>query len=480
MKIPIGPSFELQNMVRTSDGLRTRLGFASLATPTSGTVFVGGFTVESPSTTEPWHYLVEQSTTTLACTLRVFTEEFVELFNFPLGVLQEDLVIRWAVVNNQLLISSPSFSATLFGMPGGGLISATKTLSEDPTVVTLDVPAGHIASFGSQVAVGVGPLIYFNQPRRDLDPRTFTAEGVQGFPGTIYDVFQGVDGQLYVFTSAGVFTIAADALGQGQNPSAFISRVPGISVSRPRNAVATDEGVAVLQRDSVLMLSGGSQKKIDLSTSDGPRVFGRVVDVDDLRFFGEIYSVPEGFVVGFRGARNFFIAGDLRTGSMSYVYAAAATPMNLVGTLRSRDGEAILVMSTRVLGQWMAGSLDFDGVAIRGVASSALELDPDDDPVLRRATVVADNAGAAVGVAVNGVTDTDTTPTLTGDVVLGTSSWSASGTMAGRTTRQTRVTLNKRSSEPIVEVFIEGGDRRVGDIDVELGGLHRGKRDRQR
>jgi hypothetical protein len=483
VKVEIGPSWELQNVVRTPAGLRTRKSFASLATPTAGTAFVASFTVESPSTTEPWHYLVEQSTTTLACTLRVFTEEFVELFSFGLGALQ-DPVITWAMVNNQLMVSAPAFSATLFGMPGGGLISAVKTLSQDPTIVTLDVPHGHICSFGSQVAVAVGPIVMLNQARSDLDPRTFVAEGVlQSFPGTVYDLFQGVDGQLYIFTSAGVFTVPADALGVGQNPRGFISRVPGIATSRPRNAVATNDGVVVLQRDSLLVLAGGSQRQIGLPSYRGPRTsLSRVVDVGDLRLFGELHATPTDCIVGFRGRRGFYIDVDLHTGGVSYVYNGNIPDnanLNVVGTLRTRDGEGLIVTSSRVLAPWITGQRDHDGAVVHAAACGRIEL-VGDAPVVRRVTVAADNAGSVVGASASGVSDTDTTPTKTGDIVIGTSEWSATGTMVSRSTRTTRLTANKRATEPHVEVYVEGGDRRIGStVDVELGGTARGKRDKQ-
>lgn len=479
MKFSLDNKWELQNIVLTREGPRTRCGFFQMKTPTGGTVYVGGFTVESPSTTEPWHYLFEQSTTTLEVTLRVYTEEFSELFSFALGVMQQDPVITWGVLNNQLMISSPSFSATLFGMPGGGLIAATKTLALDG--VTLEVPVGHIANFGVSFVVAVGPIVFSNQPRNDLDPRTFVSDGIlQSFPGTVYDVFQGVDGALYVFTSAGAFTVAADALGQGQSPAPFISKIPGINVTRPRNAVATDRGVLVLERDSVLVLNGGSTQRIPVPRWDGFRALSQVTDVDDLRVIGELHATPSGFLIGFRNARGFYIRGDLEAGAISYFFnSSISSTLNLVGTLRSRDGEGIVITNSAVLADWMAGERDPGNVEIVAVAVGRLPCDPADHPIVRRVTVPSESIGSTAAVNVSGTSDSDIVPTLTGDVVVGTTLWSAAGTIASRSLRTARLTTNKRITESDVEVSVKGAERRIGDLDVELGGLMRGKRDKQ-
>lgn len=112
--------WEMHNVVRDDGGLRTRQGFAQLKTPATGTVYVGAFSLLSPSTGEPWHYLFEQATATNVVTLRVYTEEFVEVFSYLIGVTQADPVITHAMVNRQLMVNSPAFSAPLYGLPGGG------------------------------------------------------------------------------------------------------------------------------------------------------------------------------------------------------------------------------------------------------------------------------------------------------------------------------------------------------------------------
>ncbi len=209
--------WEKQNVVKRGSDLYTRKGLVQVSTPTAGTLYVAGFTVESPFTTEPWHYLFEQATATGLVTLRVVTEEFVEVQNYSLGFMQNDPVITYAVQNGQLMVNSPSLPAPLYGLVGGGLVMAVKTPSLETDTTTLEIPNGHICTFGDRMPIAQGNIVFFNDP--GSDPRTYVAENAQPFPGVIYDMVQGTDGALYVFTSKDVHVIPRDALGKGKDPA---------------------------------------------------------------------------------------------------------------------------------------------------------------------------------------------------------------------------------------------------------------------
>lgn len=466
--------WELHNLQRDGAGLRTRLNFASVKTPTAGTVYVGAFSLQSPQTGDVWHYLIEQSTTTAAATLRVFTEEFYELFSVPLGVLGDTPVVTWAVTNRQLMVNSPDFSAPLFGVLGGGLITALKQASIYEDSTALDIPAGHITTFGDRMPIAQGAVLFFNDP--GIDPRTYVAENVVALPGTIYDILQADDGALWIFTAGGVFTLAADALGQGQTVQGFLAKVPGLQTSRPRNAVATRFGVAVLDRDAVVV--GG--RRIPIATYQGRRRLSKAIEVEDLRQFGELHATPTGVLIGFRDGRGFFVDVDIAAGAATYVWSESSD-LNLVGALRDRDGEMLHVLSDRVVWQGVVGTLDFDSSATKGTAAGRLDLGPVDNPIIRRLSVSAANGGADVAAACSGNVDTANTTTTDGDIVIGTSSWTASGTrLAGRTTRSTRMTLNVRTTEPNAEVQVSGGGRRViATVEVQVGGVGRTRKEKQ-
>lgn len=473
MRIPLD-GFELHNLVRTPDGIRTRKGLVSVKTPTASTTYVAGFTVESPNTTEPWHYLFEQDDAAGAVTLRVYTEEFVELYSFSLGVMQRDPVITCGTAQKQLMINSPSFSAPVYGVIGGGVITAQKTDSTNEDTTALDIPAGHICSFGDRLAIAGGDTVYFNDP--GLDPRSFVVENATDFgAGAIYDIFQGPDGALYVFCSGGAFSLAADALGQGQDVRGFISRIAGVEVSRPRNAVASAGRVVVLRRDGVQVLGG---PKIPIGIRGGRRYLSRVTDADDLRLAGELFAVPGGVLVGFRGRRGFWAHVDLASETVSFV-TGQSTSFNVVGTLRSRDGDPLMVLNNRIV--VMAGRADFDSKAVMGIARGRIEVPENDRPTIRRVTIAAGNVGQETSAAIDGVPASVTKTTLarTADTVIGTSLWSASRTLAGRNTRTTRHSFAVKATAPWVELRIDGGDVPVDvTADVEITGQGRDRRDK--
>ncbi len=463
--------FELQNIVTGAGGLRTRKGLVSVKTPTAGTVFVAGFTIESAFTSEPWHYLVEQSTTTAVATLRVFTEEFFELFSLGLGPLPLSPVITYGVQTNQIVINSPALSGAGYGLVGGGLMTITKAESENPDTTALDVPTGHICTFGDRLPIAVGNLVYFNDPGVDI--RTYVAEGAVGFPGSIYDIVQGPGGGLYAFTSNGVYVMAGDALGQGQEVSGFISRVPGLETTRPRNAAASGGQVAVLQKDGIQLIDG---PKIPILRSHHRRQWSKVVDVEDLRLNGELFATPKGFIVGFSRSRGYFLDVDLEAKSFSWV-TSTTSALNVAGTLRSRGGELLIVLRDRVVVPY--GNADFDAATIRGTALGSIELAEDVRPVVRRVTISADNNSQTVAAAVNGDTDTATTPTTSADFVLGTSLWANTTAYVGRHARTTRLSHAARAQDPHIEVRVDGGNRRIEPfIDVELAGQGKGRRDK--
>ena len=470
--------WELHNVVRDGDELRVRRSAVAIKSASGGTAYVAGFTIESPNTTEPWHYLFEQNSTTSVVTLRCFTEEYLELWNFPLGPMQKNPIVTCAVQNNQGMFNSPAFSAPLYFLVGGGCITATKTTSENEDTTALDLPAGHICSFGDRMPIAQGNVVFFNDP--GVDPRTYVAENVLSLPGSVFDMFQGPSGALYFFTSAGVYTVPMDALGQGQAVQGFLSRIPGIETSGPRNAAASAGAVAVLQKDHVLVLPN---TKIPIGAARGRRYYSRAVETTDLRSAAELHATPGGFIVAFRGSRDFYTYIDLDTQTVSHI-GTAHSAFNVVGTLRTREGDPLLLCSSFVVDFFVKRALDtLDGGAIEGVIVGSIAQPPGQTGVLRRITLATDNIGTTgdmlVGTVVNGDAATTKNPTnKTGDLIIGTSAWAATGNFAGRNLRTTRFSHAKRGAEHSIELYVRGGGATIGpSIDVEFVGQGRKRRD---
>ena len=468
-------AFELHNIVRTPQGLRVRKPLVSLNTPTNGTVYVGSKSIENPSTTEVLHYLFEQATATGIVTLRVMTENFTELFNFNLGHMKADPVITGDVVNNQIMFNSPSFSTPLLGYTGGGIISAVAQASTNPDTTAIEIPNGHITGFGDRFVIAQYTDFFVSDPNDAF--RTYVSVNAFGVGATIYDIFQGPDGALFLSTSAGAFSIPADALGQGQTLQGAISRIPGIDTSRSRNAIAAAGAVVVLQRDHVQIIGGDA---INLAPYTGRRFYSLPIDVEDLRLSGELFATSNGFVVGFRGKRGHFIVYNLKDNTFHYVWSAnAATSFNLVGTLRDRDGNTLYVLRDRVAAFIGSGATDYDSTEVRGVACGRLPANVGDNAMVRRVTIGATNMGKSTGVYVSGVSastgKTAATPTKSTDIVIGTSLWSSSApNMGGRALRSIRHSVAARSVDPNIEIRVDGAGRRLSSsVSVEVNGQGR-------
>lgn len=479
MRIDISNA-ELHNMVRRKNGLEVREALVSIKTPNVGTKYVGGFSIESSFTTEVWHYLFEQNTTTLETTMRVYTEDFLEMFAQNLGALDANPIITHAVYNNQIMVNSPSFSGPLYGLVGGGIIPAVKTESINPDTTALEIPQGHVCSFGDRMPIAQGNIVYFNDP--GVDPRTYVAQNALPLSGTIYDMFQGDDGALYMFTSAGVFFMAQDALGKGQRVEGFIGTIPGLQTTKSRNAAASNGIVAVLQKTGIVIL-GGRTQTIDIAPYKGPRYLAYAVDVEDYRISGEIFPTAEGFIVAFRGKDGFFLDFNLRDGYRSYVWNPAfPSEYSVVGTLRSRENSTIIVSNYNVF--MHCGNKEHFLPAkngLRGVAAIEVDMPEGQEMLARHLVISSDNIGQLVYARVGHKFLNDTCPSKSSDTVIGTTEWGGGdGRYNGRRFRSARASLAERMSNVAIEVAITGSKRRIEPgVDLQVKGQGRRRGDKR-
>lgn len=455
-------AWERHNITTDKAGrLITRKGGVLVLTP--GSPLVGGFSILVPSSSEVEHYIFEQSSTTSVVTMRVYDEEFIERYSLRLGEMATWPVFSYAMVNNQLMINSPSMSAPLYGLPGGGMMPAVKTPSENPDTTALDIPAGHICAFGDRMPIATGSIVNFNDP--GIDPRSYTSVGQVPIPATIHDIVQGPDGGLYMFTPAGAYVMASDALGQGQSVLGFISLVPEVATSRPGNATSTPFGVVALTDDGCAVLAGGIAKTITFSTYQGRRKLSKPVDVLDVRQFGRVFPTSRGCVVGFGSDRDYFVDVDLDGGAVSFM-----SNFNVVGMLRSRDGEDLVIEPTGVRVLHIRGN-----TSSAGVLCGRIQAGPSDNPLLRRVTVSAANAGDPVTVNCNNVQDTIDT-SVNGDAVINVDNWGTP--LASLTARSARCTLNVRATEMDIEISVSGRNRVIVDsLELQTGGTWRTKKE---
>jgi hypothetical protein len=468
---------DLFNIVRRNGMLMTRGGLFSVRTPSSVNYsFVYGFSIESPFTQEVWHYLFERNKTTGVTVCRVYTEEYLQMYALEVGVLSVDPVISHAVVNNQVMINSPEFSSPLYGCVGGGLIPAVKTESNNPDTTALDIPTGHIAAFGDRMVIAQNNILFFNDA--GVDPRTFVAQNTIAIPsgGDIYDLFQGDDGALYVFTSKGTFFIPQDALGRGQLVEGFLGMVPGIETTYERNAATSCGVVLAVQKDGLVTIGRGGGA-IPFHSTLASQYETPNTRCDDYRATSKVYPVPEGFLVGIDnkgGSGDVVFYFNVRNGFKSFIFASNISPFSLVGTLRSRDGDYLMVMSDRVL-MPTGRNEDFSGQPVSG--SCVMEIDMPEGVTAHVRRVVTSSDVPSTQVFVENNTTTRSVPVS--GIIVGTSNWD-DGKLISRRPKSLRHGVSTRTSHFTCEIRYVGGDRRIEQgVDVEVVGQGRRRGDRR-
>lgn len=466
---------ELHNVVVKNGRLSSRRGLYSVKTPTGGSRYVGGFSIESPFTTEVWHYLFEQDMSSLGVTMKVYTEDFVFMYSLALGVMPRNPVITHAVVNNNLMINSPSFSAPIYGWVGGGAMTAVKTESQNPDTTALEIPVGHICSFGDRMPIAQGNIIYFNDP--GIDPRTYVAQNAQPLGAVVYDMFQSLDGSLYAGTSNGIYYVPQDALGKGQTVEGFIGLIPGIQLSRSRNMAVSNGVVMALQRDGLVVV-GGRGRKVDVAPYKGPRYLSKPIEVDDYRLAGEIFATPSGFLVGFRGQHGHVLDFNLLENYQSYIWSDSQA-INLVGTLRSRENDPLMILEDHVVMPVYREDVFGAAGSIKAVLAIDVDLPEGQEALVRRITTSSNNIGEQVAAYLARTYVSETVPTRSPDTIIGTSTWDNTKKYEGRRYRQVRHSLAERAGNLPTEVaFTSAGFPRSVEpntfIEVKGQGRKRG------
>lgn len=446
-------SFELHNIVVGDKGLQVRDGLRLLVQASSiaaGCAIVAGFSIESPKTTEVFHYLFLRNETTAVVTVYVLTEEFVELYALELGVLPAELVVTHAVANRQVLINSPQFSQALYGFVGGGLIAAQKVDSVYTGNTTLEIPTGLCCTFGDRIAVAQHDAVYFNDPGVEI--RTFADVNAVSFDtGTIYDMFQAEGGALWILGSENIVALAPDGLGQGQEVRGFAQTIRGYQASHYRNACIAVGQVLGLDHSGVVNINGG-MKHLKLTSYNQKRGLSEYVGPGpsgDYRT-GTIRAVADGAWVSIDGKVCFL---NLKDGSVSWIYTA--TDLELVDTLQSSDGEHLLVTASGVFEFF--GTSDWDAVTFSGIACGALNSDPQDSPQVHSVTSASDNVGQRQFVYIRGNSKSAVTPApLEAGNVIGTDVWSTSENFVSREVRSRRHIVKARTDDVKLEVGAEG------------------------
>ena len=463
MSFPISiDSFEKQNVISFQGAWRSRKAFYSHLTPTSGTVFVAGFSVEMANTGEVVHYLLERSTTTGVGTLYCKDEQYSTISSIALGTIPKQVVLTHAVIARQILINGPHLPFPIYGLVGGGMIVATAQASVIPSTTAIPVPLGICCEFGGRVAVAQGSSVHFSDP--GIEPRTFVGENVLALPATIYDLYVGPNGMLIMGTADGVYALPSDAAGQGQLTYGFVSKLSPYQSRQYRNTCYSQGRLLGLTQNGVTEL-GQTLSSVPLVTYAGKRYRSRYVGPGmqgDYRV-GSIWQTQDnGAMISINDS---ICAVEIQQG-LSATWYTSGQALEIVGICSNDVGMDLVLTPGFLLESW--GNDEFNDNDFAAVCCGTVALDPANSTLVRHVTTSSDNVGESQTLYVGGAAKTATTPAASRQAnIIGTSVWSSSANFSAPEMRSRRHHVVLRTDEFTLEVGVTGALSAIGDIDID-------------
>jgi hypothetical protein len=436
---------------------KVRPALYSVSTPSSGTVFVGGFSIEAANTGALYHYIVERATATGIGTIYVKNEQFQTISSTTIGYIPKQISLSWACQNRQLIISAPEFSYTLYSIVGGGVVRCIKVASAVPTTTALEVPVGSVCSFGDRVVIAQGSALYFNDPGVDI--RTFVAENVVAMPAKITDIFEGPSGALIIGTTMGVYALPSDALGQGQLVFGFMQKLSSYEAQQPRNIAFANGQLLGLQKGGFSTL-GDQAVATNPAPYAGKRYISTFVgpgDSGDYRYYQMFGSVDYGHLISAGGSIYSVKQGQWITSGLD---------LSLVGVLKTDLGATLFMTPTQILDTW--GNVEADDSDFIAVACGTIPVNVTDSTMVRAIITSSDNVSHQQKAYIGAQQKTDTTPPpARAENIIGTNHWSVHTHYCAPEIRSRRHHVVLRTDEVTMEVAFDEALSNIGPIDVE-------------
>lgn len=435
-----------------------------------GSAFVGGFSLESARTTEVFHYIFKQATSTRVVTLFVYNEEYQEIFNFTIGVCPPIQTITYGVVNiSEIMINSPQFPFAIYGIIGSGVAAAQKVTSIYESSTAIDIPNGICCAFGNRIVIANKNVLYFSDPEA---PRTFVATNQLGLEGNITALVPATDG-LLIATTQSVLQMPIDALAQGQSVFAALSNLSTYQSFSYRNVAASNNVVMALGPTSIAPLIGKAEGFTPIDERIGNRVLSKKYSLQDLRYY-QLFATDYGFCLSMPDFPGWY---DINLGSQhaSFVYPTSGDEddYKLVGILQDRDGRSLYLTATYILELIGDQSDEVDDTLVYGVISDEIVNDKADQaPVLRHIFVQSDLVEELVDIASDSTKRTRTynVPSAV-QAVIGTDVWSEEALFAGRKNQLKRADFANRSKEHTIEIGVHKANRQLKIAELVYKGV---------
>lgn len=419
----------------SSGEIAVRPGLRRVLAPDASRVFVGGFSVLNPFTGEVWSYVFDCTSSVSVnrdLRLRVYDENWTIQQTLGLGLNVDPRVITHAVVEGQIIICSPDFP-TLWGLVGSMIILAVKVASDNDSTTAIDVPVGICCSFGNRAVIADGPSLYFSDPVGSTggDLRTYVGQNQNQRPAPVFGLHEGAGGALVVLTQRGVYGLdaSAGAVGiVGSNGTAWniLSHAESWTFA---SSAAVNGRVYALCRKGYKLVDTENSDEETLSDPMIPRTYGPRIASDDWRE-ALMFSGDDGPVVSYGGNVSMH---DLSEQVRSWWTRAASDGLFRVrGVLKTPDGTDLLMSEDGIyepVGNYDAGTEATPAATQpKGVLLGRVLTPVGENPRARDLRFAASCGGEGNAyVSVRGDAQTLTIPADNRALIIGTSSWGATG-----------------------------------------------------
>lgn len=404
-----------------------RPGLRKVLDVPSGRKFIDGFSVRNPSTEETIHYLTTVATANDAeARIEVYDEEFQIIQRLPLNSIGEPRVVTHAVINGQILITSPDFSA-VWGVVGGNLQLAEEKDSVNTGTTATPIPRGICVAWGNRAVIAADNAVYFSDP---YEPRTFVAGNlaVGDWEGRIYGLTVTSQQTLCVATQDGIHLLPFDAATAGQFADASLFVKANDETALSYDSIVSGRGSTwAITRRGVRGVVGDS-RELFISDSSVPRVHGPSADFHDYRL-GRLFGGQSGLWLSIGNLLWHF---DQERSFWSWWSAPNVSTFHVRGILKSGVGDEFLVEESdvyRVFGNFDgdAGLTSEGGTSVKGGFSGYLRPEHDSNLQPIAATWASDTTGDIIithqgkdeSVTIDNTEDTP--PQIPAEV--GTGSW---------------------------------------------------------
>lgn len=286
-------------------------------------------------------------TTSKILQCRIYDSNWILQSNANLQVSQIDAsapVYHAQTPYNQIVFSSPGWTATLWCHVGSHPQVAQKQESINPDTPALPIPAGIVSSFGDRVVYCKDNGAYISSPGAEC--RTIVANNAVFVAGTICDAFENASGDFVIVSTAETRVLSQEGLVSAafDGKSDKIKTYTGL---RNRNATSTKHGSFGLSKQGIVNLDTGEQ--IQLAKYRRYKKISPIIGAglhQDYRSQGRIFPYSAGVIVSLGANKPIQIVNF--DDKFVSAWDDTQTSGELVGVLHLEDGTPVLAYKNKI------------------------------------------------------------------------------------------------------------------------------------